>query len=267
MIIGLSGFVVPTIMILLSRNSGFEKVRRNKIILGALAVTILAVTPSLSFALEPIVEDLFINGNYLGGFLLALLVAPYFPIFPIIAYALLGGILGISLARDDKKRNITIFWLLFGFAMLSIGNYLLLTFLLRFEIYNFNFVRFMQLGVYIFIIIILLRLIDFKPEEKREKIVKNVSPIIMFGRASLTIFVFEAFVATIFHVTLDLINPRWNTEAYVVLIFGVFNLAFWWGILYLWKKIDFKGSVEWTGVYVIKKLSGSSRKETENSKF
>lgn len=265
MIIGLSGFVVPVIMILLSRKGGFEKVRRNKIILGTLAGIILIATPFLSFTLEPIVEDLFINGNYLGGFLLALLVSPYFPIFPIIAYALLGGILGISLARDDNKRNLTIFWLVFGFALLSIGNYILLTFLIRFEVYNYNFVRFMQLGVYLMIIIILLRLIDFKPEEKQEKIVKNVSPIIMFGRASLTIFVFEAFVATVFHVILDSIVPEWNTEAYVVLIFGLFNLAFWYFILHFWKKKDFKGSVEWTGVYIIRKLSGIGKKEPENN--
>ena len=265
MIVGLSGFIVPLIMILLSRNGGFEKVSRNKIILGTLAGAILIVTPILSFAFQPIVDDLFISGNYIGGFFLGLFVSPYFPIFPIIAYALLGGILGISLARDDNKRNLTIFWLTFGFALLSIGNYLLLTFLIRFEVYNYNFVRFMQLGVYLMIIIILLRLIDFKPEDKQEKIVKKTSPIIMFGRVSLTIFVFEAIVATIFHWILDFINPRWNTEAYVVLIFGLFNLAFWYLIVYFWKKKDFKGSVEWTGVYVIKKLSGIGKKEPENN--
>ena len=264
-IIGLSGFVVPAIMILLSRNGGIEKVRRNKAILGALAVIILVVTPILSFTLEPIVVDAFIKGNYLGGFLLALLIAPYFPIFPILAYALLGGIIGISLARDDKKRNITLIWLIIGFAMLSIGNYLLLTFLLRFAIYNYNFVRFMQLGVYILIIIFLLRLIDLKPEEKQERIAKRLNPIIIFGRASLTIFVLEAFIATVFHVILDLIVPGWNTEAYVVLIFGLFNLAFWGAILYFWKKKDFKGSVEWMGAYVVRKLSGFRRNESENS--
>jgi amino acid transporter len=122
----------------------------------------------------------------------------------------------------------------------------------------------MQLGVYLMIIIILLRLIDFKSEDKQEKIVEKVSPIIMFGRASLTIFVFEAFVATIFHVFLDFINPKWNTEAYTVLIFGLFNLAFWWVILYFWRKKDFKGSVEWTGVYIIRKLSGIGSREPEN---
>ena len=261
MIIGLSGFVVPALMIILARNGGVEKVRRNKIIFGTLAATILVITPFLSFTLEPIVEDLFINGNYLGGFLLALLISPYFPIFPIIAYALLGGILGISLATDEKKRNLTIIWLVLGFVLLSIGNYLLLTFLLRYSIYNYNFVRFMQLGVYLMIIILLLRLIDFKPEEKQERIAKKLSPIILFGRASLTIFVFEAFIATIFHIILDLIVPGWNTEAYVVLIFGFFNLAFWGIVLYFWEKKDFKGSIEWTGVYIVRKLSGFGRKE------
>jgi len=264
MIIGLSGFIVPALMIFLSRNDGIEKVRRNKFVLGILAALILIVTPFLSIILDPIIVDLFKSGNYLVGFLLALLVSPYFPIFPILAYALLGCMIGISLARDDKKRNITIIWLVFGFAMLSIGNYILLFFLIRFHFYNYNFVRFMQLGVYIMIIIILLRLIDFRPEEKQERIVKRLSPIIMFGRVSLTIFVLEAFVATVFHVILNLIAPGWNTEAYVVLIFGIFNLAFWWLLLHFWQKKDFKGSVEWMGIYIVRKLTSSGRKEGDN---
>jgi len=263
-IIGLSGFIVPALMILLSRKGGIEKVRRTKFIFGTLAAVILIATPFLSILLDPIVVDLFVSGNYLLGFLLALLVSPYFPIFPILAYALLGGMIGLSLARDEKKRNVTIIWLVFGFVMLSIGNYILISFLTRFHFYSYNFVRFMQLGVYIMIIIILLRLIDLKPEEKQEKIAKKFSPIIMFGRASLTIFVLEAFLATIFHVILDLINPLWNTEPFVVLIFGIFNLAVWWIILHFWQKKDFKGSVEWMGVYVVRKLSGFGRKEENN---
>jgi len=260
-IIGLSGFIVPTLMILLSRKGGIEKVRRTKFIFGTLAAVILIATPFLSILLDPIVVDLFVSGNDLLGFLLALLVSPYFPIFPILAYALLGGIIGISLARDEKKRNITITWLVIGFALLSIGNYILISALTRFSFYNYNFVRFMQLGVYIMIIIILIRVIDLKPQEKQEKIAKKFSPVIMFGRASLTIFVLEAFLATIFHVILNLIIPGWNAEPFVVLIFGIFNLAVWWVILHFWQKKDFKGSVEWMGGYVIRKLSGFGRKE------
>ena len=263
-IIGLSGFIVPTLMILLSRKGGIEKVRRTKLIFGTLAAIILVITPFLSIFLDPIVVDLFVSGNYLLGFLLALFVSPYFPIFPILAYALLGGIIGISLARDEKKRNITITWIVVGFVMLSIGNYILISALTRFSFYNYNFVRFMQLGVYIMIIIILLRLVDLKPEEKQEKIAKRFSPVIMFGKASLTIFVLEAFLATIFHVILNLIIPGWNNEPIVVLIFGIFNLAAWWIILHFWQKKDFKGSVEWMGVYVVRKLSGFGRKEDEN---
>jgi hypothetical protein len=263
-IIGLSGFVVPALMILLSRKGGIEKVRRTKFIFGILAALILILTPFLSIFLDPIVVDLFVDGNYLLGFLLALFVSPYFPIFPILAYALLGGIIGLSLARDETKRNITIIWIVIGFVMLSVGNYILISALTRYSFYNYNFVRFMQLGVYIMIIIIMIRLIDLKSEEKREKIAKKLSPIIMFGKASLTIFVLEAFLATIFHVILNLIIPGWNTEPFVVLIFGIFNLAVWWIILHFWQKKDFKGSVEWMGVYVVRKLSGFGRKEEKN---
>ena len=263
MIIGLSGFVVPVLMILLFRNGGIEKIRRNKTILGVLAAIILVLTPILSILLEPIGTDAFLNGNYFTGFLIALLVNPYFPIFPILAYAILGGILGISLARGEKKRNITITWSLVGFVFLSIGNTLLISALRR-GFYNFNFVRFMQLGTYFMIIILLLNLIDFKPKEKQEKIVKNFAPVMRFGRTSLTIFVLEAFVAAIFHFIYDLIVPGWNDELIMVLLFGVFNLALWWVILLFWEKKEFKGSIEWLGGQIIRKLSGTTSKKTQD---
>jgi len=53
-IIGISGFVVPALMILLSRKGGIEKVRRTKFIFGALAAVFLIVTPFLSIILDPI---------------------------------------------------------------------------------------------------------------------------------------------------------------------------------------------------------------------
>jgi len=122
----------------------------------------------------------------------------------------------------------------------------------------------MQLGTYFMIIILLLNLIDFKPKEKQEKIVKNFTPVMRFGRTSLTIFVLEAFVAAIFHFIYDLIVPGWNGELIMVLLFGVFNLALWWVILLFWEKKEFKGSIEWLGGQIIRKLSGTTSKKTQD---
>jgi hypothetical protein len=63
-------------------------------------------------------------------------------------------------------------------------------------LFHFNFIRFIQLGFYFFIIVILLKTIDFQTEEKQEKVVRKTTPILRFGIISLTIFVFETVIAT-----------------------------------------------------------------------
>ena len=263
-IIGISGVVITLMLALSFRNDGIGKIRRNKIIFGIVGCSILGISVFLPFLLIPLMYDAFDNGNYVLALVLALLVADFFPIFPILGFACFGAILGLQLAGEEDKKKITKFWLRFALIIVIIGIFLLITFLGQ-GLFNMNFIRFIQLGFYFFVIVILLKLVDFKSEEKQEKILKKTTPIFRFSRVSLTIFVLEAAIAETFHFLLDYIIPGWNSDILVVLLFGVFNLALWWVILIFWEKKDFKWSVEWMGAQLMQKLSGKSKDKRTKS--
>lgn len=256
-IIGISGFTVTILLALLFRNGGIEKMRRNKIVLGVFGTLILGISVFSPFVLTPIMYDAFDNGNYFLALILALLIANQFPIFPILGFAIFGTILGLQLAGEEDEKRILRCWLRFALLIAIIGFVLLITFLFQ-GLFNMNFIRFIQLGFYFFVIIILLKTIDFKTEEKQEKILKRTTPILRFSRVSLTIFILETAIAEIFHFFLDYLIPGWTSNIFMILIFGVFNLALWWIILIFWEKKDFKGSIEWIGARIVQILSGKS---------
>ena len=263
-IIGISGFILTVILVILFRNGGSEKIGRNKIVLGVIGVLILILSVILSFILQPIIYDAFDNGNYLLALILALLVADSFPIFPILGFAFFGAILGIQLAKGEDEKKIIKSWTKFALLILITGFVLLMVFGSQ-GYFNMNFIRFIQLGFYFFIIIILLKVVDFKPEEKQEKILSRTKSIFRFSRVSLTIYVFESAIAVIFHFFLDYMIPGWNNDILNILLFGVFNLVLWWIILIFWEKKDFKGSIEWMGAQLMQKLSGKSKDKSNKS--
>ena len=257
-IIGISGLVVTVLSALMFRNDGIEKLRRNKRIFGILSVIILTLSAFLPFILIPMMYNAFDNGNYVLAVVLALLVADYFPIFPILGFAFFGAILGLQLAAGEDQKKITNFWLRFCLIIVIIG-VLLVAISISQGLFNFNFIRFIQLGFYFFIIVILLKTFDFQTEEKQEKRVRKTTPILRFGRVSLTIFVFETVIATTINFfIIDYLIPGWNNEIIFILLIGVFNLALWWVILIFWEKKNFKGSIEWISAQLVKKVAGKS---------
>ena len=257
-IIGISGLVVPILIYILLRKQGKEKTKRNKIILSIIATTILVLSIFLPPLLEPIMYDALDNNNFTLAITIGYLINRDFPIFPILSFAIYGSILGLSLARGEHKQNIIRIWLIFALIIITFGGISLLI-ALSFNLFAWNFVRFIQLGVYFLIIVGLLTGIDFKHEDKQERILKKVTPIMWFGRTSLTILVLEVPLAEIFRVFLNMIYSGWVNDIFACTLFGLFNLGIWGIILYFWKNISFKGSLEWCGARLVK-MASKSRK-------
>lgn len=257
-IIGISGLVVPILIYIVIRKKGVEHIRRNKLILGIIATTILILSIFLPPLLEPIMYDALDSYNYPLAIGLGYLIHRDFPIFPILSFAIYGSILGLSLVRGEDKRDIIKQWLIFASIIITFGVILLCIFLSN-SLVAWNFIRFIQLGVYFLIIIVLLYAIDFKPEEKQDKILKNSTIIMWFGRTSLTILVLEVPLAEIFRLILSLIYPGWVNDFIACVLFGLFNLIIWGIILFFWKNKHFKGSLEWIGARLVKKASGSTK--------
>ena len=206
--------------------------------------------------------DALYKNNYPLAISLGYLINRDIPIFPILSFAIYGSILGLSLARGEDKHNIIKHWLIFAMIIITIGVILLSIFLPLF-LYAWNAVKFIQLGVYFLIIIVLLYTIDFKPKDKQEKKVKNTSLIMWFGRTSLTILVLEVPLAEIFRLILSLFYPGWVNDFIACLLFGFFNLIIWGIILFFWKNKNFKGSLEWTGAQLVKKAARGTKKNKD----
>ena len=258
-IIGISGLVVPILLYFLLRRGEEGKIRRNNIILFIIGCTILILSIFLPTILEPIMYDALDKNNFLLAISLGYLIHRDFPIFPILSFAIFGSIMGLSLAREEDKHGIAKLWLIFAAIIITVG-VILLAISLSLGLFIWNFARFIQLGVYFLIVVSLLFAIDYKPEDKQEKILKKCTPILWFGRTSLTILVLEVPLAEIFRIFLSLIYPGWVDDFLACLLFGLFNLAIWGVILYFWKNKNFKGSLEWIGAQLVKKVSTGTKK-------
>ncbi len=206
--------------------------------------------------------DALYNNNYPLAISLGYLINRDFPIFPILSFAIYGSILGLSLAKGEDKHKIAKLWLRFA-AIIIIFGIVFLVISLSLGFYAWNFIRFIQLGVYFLIIVALLSAIDFKPEDKQKKILERYRPVMWFGRTSLTILVLEVPLAEIFRLFLSLIYPNWVNDLFICVLFGLFNLAMWGIILFFWKKKNFKGSLEWLGAQIVKKASRASKKSKD----
>ncbi len=258
MVTGLSGIVITITYVILYKKHGLEqigKIKRGLLIVGCV---ILVLAGFAHLLLEPLMLTAFDNGNYFLSFLLANLVAFDFPIIPVLGFGVLGAVIGVSLASREEYKDFRKFWMIFAAIVTGIGIVLVLSFFLAQGVLVLQFARFLHLGIIIFAILPIIKGLDFKTEENKERIYSKpfTKLIRRYGSVSLTIFVFETPLAMLFKLLLNLIIPGWNTPFWSIMIFGIFNLCLWAGLLTLWERINYKGSLEWLGAQLIKWLSG-----------
>lgn len=257
MILGISGFAVTSVCALLLKDSGTEQVRRNKRVLFGLGMVILVLSAFLPFILEPMMFDAFEGKNYVLAFLLANLVAFDFPIFPLLGFALIGATLGLSLASGEDRKKIRKHWSFFAVGIIIAGLLLAVIFLLQGQLI-LNFARYVHLGIYVIVTLVLLHRFDFKPEEQREHVLTRFASIRRFGKVTLTIFIIETPLAMILHLIPNIAFPGWDSNLGLVMLFALCNLALWWIALRLWEAKGYRGSFEWVITKIIKILSGKS---------
>lgn len=104
---------------------------------------------------------------------------------------------------------------------------------------------------------LLLKIFDFRQPQDKTKIAERVHPVIRFGTLSLTIFVYETTVHTLFAKILhtlsgapvpDMKNIQpdfFMTHPAVWLSYAVFMILLWGVILKFWEKTGYRFSLEW----------------------
>jgi hypothetical protein len=69
-----------------------------------------------------------------------------------------------------------------------------------------------------------------------------------FGFISLTIFIFEGVVAGLVAKIWAVIYPNWGNSKILVSFFALGNVFVWYGLILLWKKVNYKFSIEYCTV-------------------
>lgn len=235
-----------------------EKIYRQLFIFGSI---ILLISPFVKYLVTPFYLEAFTQGNF-GGAIFFGYFCQEFAIFPYLGYGFYGSIVGITIARGEsfveiKKRIfnlikplvlVGIFWLIIGDRDTALGERLMGA-----------GVSYIELGLFLFFEEIALKLWTFGDPAKIAKKQQKIQGITTFGFLSLTIYILEPLIAEILRAIICSIwGTAWMNNFWVILGFGFLCVFVWTIILMIWKKIQYKGSIEWISGKVLYRLANKT---------
>ena len=247
--IGLSIIFTGIVLALLGMKEGHKYVKRNLIIIGVLATTIICITQPMKNLLRPIWYDAYINSQHLKGGLYSILIGDTYPFFPFIGYALYGAMFGIAFSQEiDRKKTAIVggtaggIYLVIGSILLAIYGHPDATEIFQTLPTQWSFI---QIGFFIWLST-LCYYFHYSPKESKIRRVLHSKFIRRFGLITLTIFVFEPLLGTTIKVLiLDNISSNWSSNPIFAFLYGFALIILWYGLLKLWERAEFKGTLEW----------------------
>ncbi|MEA2070309.1 MAG: hypothetical protein U9O98_03370, partial [Asgard group archaeon] len=301
-IIGLSMIINSILLYFLLRKNGYEKFTRNIIILGILAIFVIVSTEFVNSwvdNLDWIIPENLPPGVELGenvgwpnnhiqalnasfkSWFCTIISGNTEPLFPFLGTAFIGAILGICLAQPEKIKHLNLiggltglFFLIsgIGFVFLGyfsfgnsrppIGNYLVM------------------LGGQLCVFFILLRLVEYRGKAQEFGNHPLVKHFRLWGMLSLTLFVLDLLdilprmlfglgYNVIFSVQLNMIpgNVFGMGQEYLAIIYAIFSIIFYEGIIYLWSRIDFFLSFEWIIIHFVGVITNKFSKRLDVQKM
>jgi hypothetical protein len=257
--IGITAIFVSIVMYL-----GFKKIQENDTkplirIFGILGIIIFGLSLIFRMWFGEFSSNALANKNYLVAFFTQPLINGLFPVFPFLAYGCFGAMFGLMYAREKDITKITKPMLISSILLFIVGVLTFTGFTTPFTwagTLNLASRRILQLGLFFFWFWLGMKFIDSRSEKVQMWWQKYFGWLMDLGQVSLTIYMFEGVLASILDVTVGLAwLDRYNSAGSATL-FGLFCLGTWILIVQIWKKYDYKYSMEWILVWVVKKFSG-----------
>jgi hypothetical protein len=267
-IIGWSIIITSLITYFLIRKEGYKRFKRNMIVFGSLALIFLILTQLVynwadnmpwyipeglpSWPYIPVQEA---NASFKAWYM-TLLTGDMEPIFPYLITAFVGSMLGLALAQPKPHKHLPRWFALSGFVSVMIGTVLAI-FWIPFKFFGRPSLStfFIQIGLQILIIMMILRLVEYRG--KGENFANNwlVKIFRRWGMIALSIYALEIF-DLIPEWFLNITIGNWLNLNFFHRIFGygqisyalyvaIFALLWYEGLVRIWAYFNFKGSFEW----------------------
>ena len=275
--------MVVFLLWILFKKNGKKKIKRNIIILAIIGFSWAFLYYPISVFFSPYVMQLFERGGFfiVLAFILRLFVSHQLSFFPMGIYAIFGMIIGILISQKQKTKTIKKICLAFSLVFLVAFSISILITIFTAENGAINAIYdimdyvlypkellFLSLGMMFLLIIPIIKKIEFRSAEDREKIAKKTLFLKKFGTITLTLYVFEpvinGFLGTIFHLIFNggVLYPfgtpdPYMTNTFAILLFTLTFLTFWILFVHFWSKSNYKYGLE----YLIVILTNPLRRE------
>ena len=253
--VGMNLIIFSLIICLSFRKRGIEYTNRYLIIAGIIGILIML----LSFVrvyLFHFYNDIVEARKFMPGILLSFFFANPYPLLPYTAYGIFGTMIGLMIYQKRNrllKRSMIptgLFFLVYGIAGM-----------MKFEktISKPDFFWYFKTNFELGIFILLIVFSSFTPSPG-SNIFKKLTVIRWFSRVSLTIYLLETTLSEALRIPALKIVPGWDQTINGCLAFGAVNILCWALILFFWRKVNFRYSLEYFWVGFFNKLGKASTK-------
>jgi hypothetical protein len=207
-------------------------------------------------------DELYSNKKIFQLIIMLKLTSNRFSFFPLITFGLSGAFIGFNISNNQKDIRMLI--ILFSTGLFSILGYIFI-YLQGFDMmgaYTSSYVPYplhlLNFGGQCIFIGSFYLLFQKYQNTERERDIGIVRFLQLYNSTSLTVYFLESFTSIlIFLVVQGLYFKPISEEFFVWTGFLVINALAWYGILVLWRKKDYKYSIEWLLGKLKRKLNAS----------
>ncbi|MFZ0473054.1 MAG: hypothetical protein WAL94_10600 [Bacteroidales bacterium] len=253
--IGMNLIILSVMLNLIFRKGSMDKTGHLLFFAGA-AGTLIMLLSFVRVYIFPFFAGQIESGHYLTGIVLSFLLANPYPLLPYLAYGIFGIMIGLMIYQGKDR--------LLKRAMVPVGLFFLvygITGMMSFDKtiskpdYFWYFKTNFELGLFILMIV----LCRFYPSPGSPVMLRLVI-IQWFSRVSLTIYLLETTVSEVLRIAGLRVLPGWNDTINGCLVFGAVNILFWTVVLFFWRRVNFKYSLEYFWVIMFERLGKKSTK-------
>lgn len=261
-LISVSIALTTLVLYFLWRGEGIRNDRRTMTVCAAIAATVFVLAPLLHRVLDPVYFNALNSDNHLLALALKFVVAPGQSPAPNLAFAFVGVIFGVALARNTASETLLEWGYRCGATLLAVGLGMLavqgfspadlVTVPFPMKLHTVN------LGTMILLNTWLISKMEMCGEARRAQIAGRTVLLRRIGMVALSIFLLESFVATLFgRMFSTAFGESWTQYPVVVGLFILTLYAFWLGCVRRWERVNFRYGFEWLTIRITRTARGA----------